>query len=420
MRINHLQLENFKCFKSFNIAFNSSFSLLTGDNGVGKTSILEGLCVAAASFFIWTDHAESRDIRPCDVHISNYEEQYPVRVSSHGEILGRGVEWMREKRHKKGTTTRRHADALKKLGRDIQGKVRSRKNINLPVIAYYSVDSPWKRSPGRRMSDKDLVRKGSRFRGYYNGIHPTSDNRFFIKWFRTKELAALQHKRYSSELEVIRKTVSKCVPECENIYFDIEEGRLVTEHKDGKKLPFEFLSDGIKTVMIRVSDIAFRCMILNPHLGENAVSESSGIVLIDELDLHLHPSWQKRIVKNLKETFPSIQFVTTTHSPLLISSAEAYEILRIPEHDGVLNVSPETVSYKNWQLDFILKDIMNMTEDTEDGLEALLSRLSEASDDADLENYEKYMEQLENILHPDDPILTVYRLNKSDLILKRR
>lgn len=84
-----------------------------------------------------------------------------------------------------------------------------------------------------------------------------------------------------------------------------------------------------------VADIAYRCIKLNPHLGDDAVSLTPGLVLIDELDLHLHPNWQKRIVSDLKTVFKNIQFVATTHSPFIVQSLKSDELINLDEVKGL-------------------------------------------------------------------------------------
>lgn len=78
-------------------------------------------------------------------------------------------------------------------------------------------------------------------------------------------------------------------------------------------------------------ELAFRCYILNSHLGSEAARLTDGVVLIDEVDLHLHPSWQMHVVNDLQKAFPRIQFVMTTHAPLIISSLKEGNIFSIVE-----------------------------------------------------------------------------------------
>ena len=77
------------------------------------------------------------------------------------------------------------------------------------------------------------------------------------------------------------------------------EKSLILKHDEHGTLKVELLSDGIRGVLAMVGDIAYRCIKLNPHLGLNAAKESSGVVMIDEVDMHLHPAWQQTILGNL-------------------------------------------------------------------------------------------------------------------------
>ena len=195
--------------------------------------------------------------------------------------------------------------------------MRAGETVDLPLVVYYSTERLWKeRSDTTKLS-------GSRLKdGYYNGLKATSNNKFFTKWFEKEEIVVLQGRRDSSGLNVVRQAVSNCIEGCENLYFNYDRRELMIEFSDGRKLPFKYLSDGVRNMLAMVADIAFRCAMLNPHFREEAASKTKGVVLIDELDLHLHPAWQKRVVSNLKETFPSIQFIVTTHSPLILSTVQ--------------------------------------------------------------------------------------------------
>lgn len=140
-------------------------------------------------------------------------------------------------------------------------------------------------------------------------------------------------------------------------------GIFVTPNGEKEKLQFRQLSDGYRNIIGMVADIAYRCIKLNPHLGENAVKETPGIVLIDELDLHLHPNWQRRIVEDFKNTFPGIQFVATTHSPFIIQSLK---------EDELRNLDRKIVSQKDPKdipINKIITDIMEVESIKSDDFE---------------------------------------------------
>jgi predicted ATP-binding protein involved in virulence len=115
-----------------------------------------------------------------------------------------------------------------------------------------------------------------------------------------------------------------------------------------EQLLFSQLSDGYRNLIGMVADIAYRCIKLNPHLGTEAVIKTPGVVLIDELDLHLHPNWQKRIVSDLKNVFQNVQFIATTHSPFIVQSLKSDELINLDEVRGLdddpLKYSVEDIS----------------------------------------------------------------------------
>jgi predicted ATP-binding protein involved in virulence len=103
-------------------------------------------------------------------------------------------------------------------------------------------------------------------------------------------------------------------------------------------MPVSQLSDGIKSILAMVADIAHRCVRLNPQFGAEAARQTPGIVLIDEVELHLHPGWQQTIIASLQAAFPHIQFIVTTHSPQVLTTVPA-ECIRI------LSVTPDGMGH---------------------------------------------------------------------------
>lgn len=115
---------------------------------------------------------------------------------------------------------------------------------------------------------------------------------------------------------------------------------------------FSALSDGYRNVIKIVTDIATKMCILNPYLEEETLKQTPGIVVIDELDLSLHPTWQRRIVGILKELFPKVQFICATHSPFIIQSLEPGELITL---DTILDEE-----YSGKSIEDIAEDIMDV------------------------------------------------------------
>src|SRR5262249_5044972 len=144
-----------------------------------------------------------------------------------------------------------------------------------------------------------------------------------FRWFKTNELAALQREERRHALEAVRSAIVAMVPDATRAIWDFDWDELVTDvaiHGRQQRIPFHLLSDGYRNVIGMAGDIAYRMAVLNPHLLGEAIRETPGVVLIDELDLHLHPKWQRIVVGRLSEAFPKVQFVGTTHSPFIIQS----------------------------------------------------------------------------------------------------
>ena len=123
-------------------------------------------------------------------------------------------------------------------------------------------------------------------------------------------------------------------------------------------IPLSQMSAGYKSTISLVADIAYRMAILNPQLGTAVLRDTDGIVLIDEVDLHLHPAWQHRILSDLREIFPRVQFVVTTHAPAVISSVKSENLVVLDDYE-VRDVTSEI--YGN-DINSILTGVMGVSD----------------------------------------------------------
>lgn len=150
-------------------------------------------------------------------------------------------------------------------------------------------------------------KENSRIQGYQNCINPLSNVKQYIKWIADMRRYELDEEVVSSELRTLYKTIETFLGDNSKVRYKLKEKQLVVTLPNGISLPFDNLSDGYKNAIGIVADTAYRMLKLNPWLKENAVKETPGILLIDEIDLHLHPSWQKHILNDMKKTFPNMQ-----------------------------------------------------------------------------------------------------------------
>jgi predicted ATP-binding protein involved in virulence len=194
------------------------------------------------------------------------------------------------------------------------------------VIAYHGTGRLWAEHEEKKTAYK---KQGEGVEmAYTRCLSPKSSSKEFLSWYKTYEDEVSKFGSNSDKLllEAFKRAIMSMIPENQwtDMSYSFKDEDLVGLFtKDGaiEKLLFSQLSDGYRNLIGMVADIAYRCVKLNPHLGVNAIKLTPGIVLIDEIDLHLHPNWQKRIVADLKEIFENIQFVATTHSPFKIGRA---------------------------------------------------------------------------------------------------
>ena len=343
MRINKIEIENFKGFEHETFSFDSQITVLIGDNGTGKTSILDALSFTLGTFFLGVDGVSSRPLKQDEkrrviVSPENIEIRLPFSIHVQHTLEGREYEWHRDtNKARGGSTSYRYASDLITSAKILTNKVREGEEVNLPLIAYYGSE----RLSSEKLQKKAYAKRGSRLDGYYSALDPRSFEQKFLLWFKTFEDSALKFYKDKTLYNAFTNTIASMVPGWKSVKFSWEANDMLGQLENGEWMPFNMLSGGYKNVVRLSADIAYRAIKLNPHLGGNAVTETNGVVLIDELDMHLHPKWQKTIVADLKRTFPCIQFIATSHSPFIIQSLIPNEIINM---DGVIREDPSTKS----------------------------------------------------------------------------
>ncbi len=181
-----------------------------------------------------------------------------------------------------------------------------------------------------------------------------------MEWIKTTESSLLQMFDESEQeldkglYKAFIATIDRMINDWSNIHFNLKRNDIVGQLKDGSWQQFDSLSDGYRNIIRLSADIAYRAIKLNPHLGKDAVIMAKGVVLIDEIDMHLHPKWQRTVIEDLREAFPNIQFIYTTHSPFIIQSLKAEEIINL---DGNSSEEPYVKSIEE-----IAETIMNIDD----------------------------------------------------------
>lgn len=351
VHIKTLSAQNFRCFKDLQISFQPGFNLLIGNNMSGKTAVLDALRICLSKFVrAFTEDEltiEKDQVRLTSVEVGDSIDmvrQYPSSVDicvEYGEKLKSELSPIvpsintDSKMQESGHTislTEEGISSSQRTGLSSVGLIMassySKREMLLPVLCFLGTNrnmhvvEPLEHSVVEKFSD---IRRAD---GYSQTFLYSSSYSVISSWIFYRTMSEIQRKQRGlpiikdSPLLGIERAVQLCVPQIKQFYFDFEFNQLAVVLSDGRRLPGSMLSDGMHCLLSLAMDIAWRAVVLNPQLGAKAPEQATGIVLIDELDLALHPVWQRRIVGDLSRAFPSIQFIATTHSPQIIGSAK--------------------------------------------------------------------------------------------------
>ena len=341
MRVERLTLQNFRCFDHRTFDLHPGFTLLVGANATGKTAILEGLAVALGAPLMSVPHAPARTIRPAEVRRTwrrvgetwAFREHYPTRVAARGAVNGAVANWERELRTPKSRTTRVGAKEVRREMDELVLRSESDDQTLFPFVGYYGTGRPWHELSLVRKAPLSPATPASRYSGYQHCLDPSSSARHLVAWIKRWALTQAQRKHRLTTLQAVLEAIANCVEDAVEADFDFEQDDIVIEFPGGSRTPFSLLSDGQRSVAATAGDIALRCAIINPHLKGDARLKTPGVVLIDELDQHLHPRWQRRAIGDLQDTFPRLQFVATSHSPFIIQSVEQGHVINLDDDD---------------------------------------------------------------------------------------
>ena len=383
MRIDRIRIRNFKCFDEKCLELNSRFTLLVGDNGAGKTTILDALAVAAGVWLVRppdsTLAGSGRNILPSEIRIipqqegdrAQFLECKPVSVDAEGELTGHHARWCRQVRYDGTRTSNAEAKAALEIIDRHFSRIRGGECVLSPVVAYYGAGRAWLPSRGRSESrGRKSGRKNGparRWEAFYDCFNERIRLNDLHGWFRREALAfATRAGSWRPGYGVVKRAILRCVPEADELWYDGDRGELVLS-MGGEARTLANLSAGQRMMVALVADIAIKAVTQNSYLvaeEDRTASEDEqlpevlhrtpGLVLIDEVDAHLHPRWQRRVVDDLKGTFPGVQFVCTSHSPFVIQSLEAGELRTLDPGGTAL------VEYAGRSIEDIAEDVQHV------------------------------------------------------------
>lgn len=344
MILESLSLHNYRRFERFEIDFHPELTVIAARNGQGKTTILEAIAAALGPFVGAFDLGRSEHIRRTDARYSvldgGYENEQSFPVIIDAKLSEPAIQWQRALQSAKGRTTTREAAPLANWGKELQKELRENLEVALPVVRYYSSKRLW--VSHKNLSSKAILTQ-SRTAGYEDCLSAMSSFVQLQEWFKKatqavqqqREMPGYEKSNLAPRLKGIQQAVATVMAEegWSNFHYSYVFDELAMTHPDHGALPISLLSDGVRAMISLAADLALRCVRLNGYLGERAPQQSTGIVLIDEVDLHLHPAWQQKVLTALREAFPKIQFIVSSHSPQVLTTVSREQIRVVRRDD---------------------------------------------------------------------------------------
>jgi predicted ATP-binding protein involved in virulence len=424
MKLKRLSLAHCGGFEQIDIDFEPDVTLIAGVNGVGKSTLLRALAVVLSRAMPEFTPSRSTPIyfTDDDIHGDKSSLEVSVRLQIDGQTINAGVQRLRSAEEKgdrfillrQAETTEETTDFVESLrARTLTGDLEAgmketraalaklKTAANPPLAVYFT---PKRQLPGQprtlpeaKPSDPSIA--------FGRALHDREvELREFMHWFRTQEkLGAANEPSRLKVLNALRAVVSELVPEFTNLRIQ-EDPRLgFVVDKRGQPFYLHQLSDGERGLLALVFDLTRRLAIANPE-SDNPIAEGVALVLIDEIELHLHPKWQRDVLGRLRSVFKNCQFVATTHSPLVLGEVEARCVRFLEYQDGKVIVTTPTEAY-GMDANRILQELMDAPVRNRQ-MEAELRDLFELIDAEDFIRAREKIAALEMQLGEHEPELT--------------
>ncbi len=381
MYLEKLKLHNFRCYEKLEIDFNRQLTVLVGKNGSGKTTVLEAIAIALGTWFVGFNIVNAKGINKRTDPLrkayqigatDDVQTQFPVEIEAWGKIeesKDQILHWKRELYTPTGTMTTKDAKEIVEYAAEYQKAIsEGRTDIYLPMVAYYGTGRLW---DYHRQKRNDVFKVSSRTNGYIDCLDGTANVKLMMDWFQIMTINKYQRQEENlesnPELDTVYLAMEKCLTNLSG-YSDVKiRYNMGTQELDvyyseqdiqRMRIPLNQLSDGYKGMISLVADIAYRMATLNPQLGTEVLSKGDGVVLIDEVDLHLHPAWQQKVIDNLMNIFPKVQFIVSTHAPAIISSVKT-DKLRILSNKEVCMTANQVYGK---DVNSVMKEIMGVND----------------------------------------------------------
>ena len=426
MKVTRLNLANVRVMESAEFRFRPGFNLVVGVNGVGKTTVIRALAVCLSEIVKRTSKfrmptvsfdadtirigADSMDVE-CEFQIDEIQHGYRIHKTRGGSIpeteTGKPREQVIATPDKEEFAKVLEIRDTLSLGdegasfvRDIGSNPTTGKRIaGRPLAMLFSTTRavPSERKPSR------VAAAGGVTAAYADAFsHRELRLGEFAAWMRVQQALSNERPSVKRTLAFLEDAVKRFLPGYENLHLNEEDDRILLIDRNTATLPVRQLSDGERGLLALVLDLARRLSLANPEM-DDPITEAEAVVLIDEIDLHLHPSWQRQVVHNLVDTFPKCQFIATTHSPQIVGEVRSDHIHILA--DGLVYSPPHSFGVDSSR---VLEEVMGTDPRTQD-VHKLLTRIGHEIDEDRFEQARCSLSSLIEILGENDPEVVRFR-----------
>lgn len=400
MKLKSITLNNFKGMDNIEFSLDQKTTVIFGINGVGKSTILKAIDLLYANIIAKLTKKKTTEFDKDDISYGKSKATIEAKF-----VFEDGEEKEYSRSFDRANGRNNNPNQLKELVEKIENNyivkgyddgegnwIEETDDKNMPIFANYGVnrivlDVPV-RAPKEQFEKLDAFDKA---------IKSTIDFRNLFKWFRNQEDIENQAKVRNNNmgyedrsLKVVKKAMLAMLDGFEDIHIE-RKSLSMKVTKNGRNFKINQLSDGEKCTISLFGDLARRMALANP--GRENPLEGTGVVLIDELELHMHTSWQRKVLGVLKETFPNIQFIITTYSPQILGELDdKYNLVYLKKEDQKI-VPKMYRSFLGWDSNLILEDVMN-TSSVNKEIKELKSKMYAYIDDKQYEEAEKLADKI--------------------------
>ncbi|MEV9615861.1 AAA family ATPase [Aliarcobacter butzleri] len=411
--IEKLYVKNVRQFEELEITFNKGFNFIAGPNGCGKTSILT--CISHCFSYNNYEYSRFNEGNEFWLNLVNNEKKFKIGLGKNSVNKNKyrtsSVNLWNKPDVESGYTSLNTLEYKKHIG-----------NYTSPLFIGSNRSIEYINSQGM-VKEKNSVEKEKEYinkslTNLYGVTKPNVKQWIINRYFIIEKNWALEEK---TNWEHMISNLPEIAPFNSNFsYLRTERDLEPIFSIYGKECYLEELSSGFKAILSIIIDI-FEWIETTNEPGSKLVTEAAGTVLIDELDLHLHPEWQFTLRNGLEKIFPNLQFIATTHSPHLLASAKENEIIIMNKNssDDNYNLSPTRKTFSGWNTDQILSELMGVKSLENKLYEKLIKKAFEKIENKQINEFKEIVDELELICHPNDSIITVFKTKLASMEAKK-